>query len=593
MDEEVRKAFDRIEQEVLARTPPEEAAAGETPYLVPRETPAGVRYVRSHKRRRAFPPSPGNFCIGVLFLLAAAGVTASVLLAEEGAALAGWQMVLAVLYPLQLALDLVGFARLTWSLLKRRLGDLELELSADRLRTGLRWGPLWIDSDSILLDRVRRLVVVKRAEGEGDPIWELVAEGKDGSATTLVSADDPVNVLPLARDLHGRLARQGGPGDRWPALVEEDRPAAVGTVRPPRRPLLPGGAWTWLAVHVAGAAGLWQLGTLPWFKGPPPPWHISVLVALAALQGLILLTNVGLLNMKRETAGGPPMRRYALLAAAAGLTLAAPGRGQDVNPQVVLDTSLGRVRLELFADKAPVTVKNFLRYVDDKFYDDTVFHRVIPGFMIQGGGLTADLRDRPTRAPIKNEAGNGLSNARGTLAMARASAPDSATAQFFINVKDNRFLDRGRAADGAGYAVFGRVVEGLDVVDRISRVKTGPRGPHTDVPVEAVVIRSLRRAAGLTLVVNRSVPPARLFAIAAYVEFPARGQALTLDLPPGVERVEGRAVEPVPASASGRSLVLWKARVLRPGTFVVRVRSSTGLARSQAVTSRAPGPVAP
>jgi cyclophilin family peptidyl-prolyl cis-trans isomerase len=287
------------------------------------------------------------------------------------------------------------------------------------------------------------------------------------------------------------------------------------------------------------------------------------------------------------------MRRCALLAAMAGLTLLAPSHGQEVNPQVILDTSLGRVRLELFADRAPVTVKNFLRYVDDRFYDGTVFHRVIPGFMVQGGGLTADLREKPTRAPIKNEAGKGLSNVRGTLAMARTAVPDSATAQFFINVKDNRFLDRAKAPDEAGYTVFGRVVEGLDVVDKICRVKTGQRGPHANVPVEAVVIRSLRRAAGLTLVVNRSVPPARLFAIAAYVDFPSRGQTLTLELPPGVERVEGQAIEPVPASASGHSLVLWKARVLRPGTFAVRVRSSTGLTRSQTVTSRAPGTVVP
>jgi hypothetical protein len=306
MDEEVEKVFDRIEQEVLARSPPEEAAAAQTPYLVPRETPAGVRYVRSRKRRRAFPHSLGNFCTGVLVLLTAAGVTASILLAKEGATLAGWQVVLGLLYPLQLALDLVAFARLTWPAIRWQLGDLEVELSADRLRHGLRWGPLWLDSESILLDRIQRLVVVKRPEGKSDTVWELVAEGKDGSATTLVSADDPLNVVPLARDLHARLARQDGPAGRWPPLVEEDRPAGAGTVRPPARPLLPGGAWTWLAVHVAGAAGLWQLGTLPWFRAPAPPWHMAVLVALAALQGLILLTNVALVSPKRETAGGPP-----------------------------------------------------------------------------------------------------------------------------------------------------------------------------------------------------------------------------------------------------------------------------------------------
>jgi cyclophilin family peptidyl-prolyl cis-trans isomerase len=163
--------------------------------------------------------------------------------------------------------------------------------------------------------------------------------------------------------------------------------------------------------------------------------------------------------------------------------------------QVVMETSLGPITIELADDQAPVTVANFLRYVDDHFYDGTVFHRVIPNFMIQGGGFEPGLSQKKTHAPIKNEAGNGLSNARGTLAMARTSVPDSATAQFFINVKDNTFLDRAQAADRVGYAVFGKVIDGMDVVDKIKDVETGHRGGHDDVPRQDVVIQSVRRVA--------------------------------------------------------------------------------------------------
>jgi peptidyl-prolyl cis-trans isomerase B (cyclophilin B) len=156
---------------------------------------------------------------------------------------------------------------------------------------------------------------------------------------------------------------------------------------------------------------------------------------------------------------------------------------------VIMETSLGRVKIELDGDKAPVTVANFLAYVDDQFYDGTVFHRVIPTFMIQGGGFEPGMRQKPTRQPIRNESPNGLSNVRGALAMARTSDPDSATAQFFINVVDNaQHLDRGR------YCVFGQVVEGMDVVDKIKAVRTGRHGPHGDVPIDDVVITSIRRA---------------------------------------------------------------------------------------------------
>lgn len=161
-------------------------------------------------------------------------------------------------------------------------------------------------------------------------------------------------------------------------------------------------------------------------------------------------------------------------------------------PRVVMDTSMGRIVLELDAARAPKTVENFLAYVRDGFYDGTIFHRVIQSFMIQGGGFTKDMAQKPTRDPITNEADNGLSNRRGTIAMARTSDPHSATAQFFINTVDNAPLDhRGKSPSGWGYAVFGRVVEGLDVVDAIAGVSTGYKNGMQDVPVEPVVIEKV------------------------------------------------------------------------------------------------------
>ena len=179
------------------------------------------------------------------------------------------------------------------------------------------------------------------------------------------------------------------------------------------------------------------------------------------------------------------------------LAAVAPGDAQETakgNPQVVLETSKGKIVLELYADKAPVTVKNFLAYVDAKFYDGTIFHRVIPNFMIQGGGFTADMNQKPTNDPIQNEADNGLKNQRGTIAMARTNVPHSATSQFFINSVNNDFLNfKSKSARGWGYAVFGKVVEGLEVVDAISAVKTGTSGRFRDVPAEPLVIQSARR----------------------------------------------------------------------------------------------------
>lgn len=161
------------------------------------------------------------------------------------------------------------------------------------------------------------------------------------------------------------------------------------------------------------------------------------------------------------------------------------------HPVVVLSTSKGEIEIELYPDKAPITVENFLSYVDDGFFDGTIFHRVIPKFMIQGGGFTADMEKKPTRGPIKNEADNGLENDVGTLAMARTSVVDSATAQFFINLKDNDFLNHGRR--DFGYAVFGKVTGGMDVVEKIAAVPTGRRGGHQNVPTTPVVIESAKR----------------------------------------------------------------------------------------------------
>lgn len=156
---------------------------------------------------------------------------------------------------------------------------------------------------------------------------------------------------------------------------------------------------------------------------------------------------------------------------------------------VVMETSKGTIKIELDGDRAPISVANFLSYVEDRFYDGTIFHRVMPDFMIQGGGFEPGMVQKQTKAPIRNESPNGLSNTRGSVAMARTSAPDSATAQFYINVVDNA-----AHLDAARYCVFGQVVEGIDVVDEIKKVRTGRHGQHGDVPVADVVITSIRRA---------------------------------------------------------------------------------------------------
>jgi len=186
-------------------------------------------------------------------------------------------------------------------------------------------------------------------------------------------------------------------------------------------------------------------------------------------------------------------RILARAAAAAALWISACTAALAANPVVEMTTSLGTVRMEIFADKAPKSAENFLAYVKERFYDGTIFHRVIPGFMVQGGGFTQDMNQKKTRDPIGNEAQNGLKNTVGTLAMARTPNPHSATAQFFINVADNEFLNfTSPTTQGFGYAVFGRVTQGMDVVNKIVAVPTADRGGHQNVPAKPVVIQSMR-----------------------------------------------------------------------------------------------------
>ena len=176
-------------------------------------------------------------------------------------------------------------------------------------------------------------------------------------------------------------------------------------------------------------------------------------------------------------------------AALATLSLALLGSAPAFAQKVKLATSAGDIVIELDAAKAPKSVENFLAYVKAGHYDGTVFHRVIANFMIQGGGMTPDLKEKPTRAPITLEARNGLNNDKGTVAMARTNAPNSATAQFFINLKDNDFLNAAASRDGNGYAVFGKITSGMDVVEKIRAVPTGNKGPFENVPLEPVIIK--------------------------------------------------------------------------------------------------------
>jgi len=190
------------------------------------------------------------------------------------------------------------------------------------------------------------------------------------------------------------------------------------------------------------------------------------------------------------------MFKKVLVTLTLALLCAGPVMGKDApaagkNPTVEITTSLGNITVELFPKEAPISVKNFLDYAEKGYYTDTIFHRVIAGFMIQGGGLTAEMLPKPTGAPIKNEAGNGLKNDRGTVAMARTGAPDSATSQFFINVVNNDGLNR-PSPDGYGYTVFGKVVTGMDIVDKIAATKTGIVKGFRDAPTTPVVIKAVK-----------------------------------------------------------------------------------------------------
>ena len=202
--------------------------------------------------------------------------------------------------------------------------------------------------------------------------------------------------------------------------------------------------------------------------------------------------KAGLLRLAAVTA--------ALAAALSGALAGCTKQGKNMeqanaapDPVVLLKTSMGDIKIELAARQAPITVKNFLQYVQERHYDGTIFHRVMPGFMIQGGGFEPGMKEKPTRASIRNESANGLTNVVGSLAMARTPDPHSASAQFFINVADNGFLNRAQAEDGWGYAVFGKVVEGMDVVNKIAAVRTHTVEGHQNVPVEPVMIVSARR----------------------------------------------------------------------------------------------------
>jgi cyclophilin family peptidyl-prolyl cis-trans isomerase len=228
------------------------------------------------------------------------------------------------------------------------------------------------------------------------------------------------------------------------------------------------------------------------------PWSINRLrfaVFLSVFLGWIPIVEGQIAAQQRPSGSpatakpsGPPQKPVQAPPLQPSADAPAPG-----NPVVVMSTSLGDITIELFKTEAPVSVQNFLQYVNDGFYPGTIFHRVKKGFMIQGGGFTSALQEKPTRPPIQNEATNGLHNARGTVAMARTRALRSATSQFYINVVDNRMLDHtGFAPEEFGYAVFGRVLSGMDVVDRIVSVPTTSKGPMDDVPVEPVVIKSVR-----------------------------------------------------------------------------------------------------
>jgi hypothetical protein len=279
-----------------ARTPPEEPAVVR-PFLVAQETGTGVRYVRppdARPRRRSLAPLRATALI-VFLILAAAAVAGITLLAQNGASAPAWQWLVAYLYPIQLGLDILVVMRLHWRSIWLQAGELEIELSVERLRRGRHWGPFWLDTEDIPLARLRRLVVVKRPmEGTSGTSWDLVAERQDGSPVSLLSAyDEPGLIVPLAEDLHARLAKVPALHGRWPALAEEDWPSWKPARRRPFGPLLPGGAPTYLAVHVIGSVGLWQTLAVAHAGAPKTAWLTAAAGALVGLQLLIGVISMG------------------------------------------------------------------------------------------------------------------------------------------------------------------------------------------------------------------------------------------------------------------------------------------------------------
>ncbi|GEM_PF-945808 len=270
------------------------------------------------------------------------------------------------------------------------------------------------------------------------------------------------------------------------------------------------------------------------------------------------------------------MRRSSLILLLT-LTAASPVAAQSANPVVIIESSLGAIKLELYADKAPLTVKNFLQYVDERFYDGTIFHSVYKQFYVAGGAYEPGPKEKKSRPPVKSEAGNGLRNLRGTVT-AMLTLPSG----FFINVSDNAYIDQRQPP----YTVFGQVVGGMDVVDKIKMVATAKKDKFAVLPVDDVVIRSIRLASQFTLVAGKrdGYRVGSVFTITAHVEHPVRGQALTLELPPGLERVEGKEIQPVAAfSEINASFVVWRVRGVRPGDYDCVVRSNIGMVQSKKI----------